>query len=215
MDQVIRDRFDSALAKADLLRSSVRPTGDRADRADNGRFMEWRTQSLTLLRAIFPDDHAYVVGFAEAMEYPYYDSVKIERGRGVLVAAHQDYLNGYLWTLRELVHADVFDDFLEMAVHLSETGYRTQAVVTAGSTLEEHLRQLCGKHSVTVHRKAAMTNDELHKAQVYSRPEWRQVQTWLDLRNDSGGHTTTTATEPERIREMIDGIRSFMVRHPA
>jgi len=158
---------------------------------------------LTLLRTIFPADHTYVVGFATAMEYPYRDSVKIDRGKGVLVAAHQDYVDGYLSSLRKLVHADLFDDFLDMATHLAETGFWTQAVVTAGSTLEERLRQLGPKHSVTVHRKAATMNEELRKAQVYSQAEWRQVQAWLDLRNGSGGHTTTTETTVERIREMM------------
>lgn len=215
MDQAIRTRFDNVLAKADMLRTTVRST-EYGTSANDQLMAEWRSQSLKLLRSLFADDDPYVVGFSEGVDEKSWSAGRsIDRGKGVLRAAHEDFVNGHLWTMRELVHAELFDNFLEMAAHLSETGFRTQAIVTAASTLEEHLRQLAAKHTAAVHRKAAMTNDALYKQGVYSLPEYRQVQGWLALRNDSGGHTTTTERTKEEIGVMIDGIRRFIVEHPA
>jgi hypothetical protein len=46
------------------------------------------------------------------------------------------------------VAAEVFTDFIEMAEHLLEQGYKDPAAVVAGSVLEEHLRQLCHKNAI-------------------------------------------------------------------
>ena len=224
MDKAIRDRFDHALAKADIVHSSVRQHSGMGDSADNGRFMEWQTQSLTLLRTLFPADHTYVVGFVAAMENPHYDSVKIERGRGVLVAAHNDYVNGYLWTLTDRVRADVFDDFLEMAGSLVGDGYKDAAAVIAGLTLEEHLRKLAAKHKVdtteakregsVVPKKTATINDDLKKTGAYNQIEWRTVQGWLDIRNDAAYGKYGEYTQAQ-VEQMINGVRDFFIRNPA
>jgi hypothetical protein len=41
---------------------------------------------------------------------------------GVLVALRRDVEAGYMQTIQELVHADVFSDFLEMATELQRSG---------------------------------------------------------------------------------------------
>ncbi|MGH7536242.1 MAG: hypothetical protein ACREMG_11765, partial [Gemmatimonadales bacterium] len=42
----------------------------------------------------------------------------VEAGLGTLKAAAEDYTHGYTWTLKERIHAEVFDDYLEMARYL-------------------------------------------------------------------------------------------------
>ena len=51
-------------------------------------------------------------------------------------------------SLAALAHAEVFADFLEMAQHLLDVGYKDAAAVIAGSALEAHLRQLAVKTGV-------------------------------------------------------------------
>ena len=53
---------------------------------------------------------------------------------GVVLALREDISGGYMQNLAELVHADIFADFLEMAQHLSDTEYKDAAAVIAGST---------------------------------------------------------------------------------
>lgn len=59
---------------------------------------------------------------------------------GVVRALRDDVKAGYLQTLVELVHGEVFSDFIDMAQHLKDTGYKDAAAVVAGSTLEGHIR---------------------------------------------------------------------------
>src|SRR5450759_204540 len=43
---------------------------------------------------------------------------------GILRGLRADYAAGYLTTVEELIHADLFSDFLEMAEHLLKQGYK-------------------------------------------------------------------------------------------
>jgi hypothetical protein len=69
---------------------------------------------------------------------------------GVLTALRDDMAAGRLATVAELIHGDVFSDFLDMADHLLEEGYKDPAAVLAGGVLEEHLRKLCVSYSISV-----------------------------------------------------------------
>ena len=58
--------------------------------------------------------------------------------RGYLDALKFDYENGYMQSVIELAHADVFADFLSMAEYLLSQGYKDPSAVIAGSVLEQH-----------------------------------------------------------------------------
>ncbi len=85
---------------------------------------------------------------------------------GALKALKRDYAEGYLATIQGLVRAEVFSDFLEMAEHLIEQGYKDPAAVLIGGVLEEHLRNLCAAKSVPIQvsghsKKADAMNSDL------------------------------------------------------
>ena len=56
---------------------------------------------------------------------------------GILRAAREDYANGYLFDIKQLIAAEVFDDLLEQAEHLLDAGYQEAAAVLAGAVLED------------------------------------------------------------------------------
>ena len=66
------------------------------------------------------------------------------------MSLHTDLKAGYLASLEELIHGEIFADFLEMADHIQNEGYKDAAAVLASGTLEAHLRQLCGKNSIAI-----------------------------------------------------------------
>jgi hypothetical protein len=51
---------------------------------------------------------------------------------GVVKGLLDDMAAGYMKSLVEIVHGDLFSDFLEMAQHLCESGYKDAAAVVAG-----------------------------------------------------------------------------------
>src|SRR3954471_17296758 len=98
------------------------------------------------------------------------------RLRGILSALRADYDAGRLQSFEELIHADLFSDFLEMAEYFLDEGYKDPAAVIAGSVLEEHLRKLCGKHGIIIPPKPKLDtmNADLAKAAAYNKNDQKQ-----------------------------------------
>jgi hypothetical protein len=228
VDAVIQQRFSRAVEEGERVTTSgitYDVWGDTVHPENLGR---WRSQVLALLAVVYGRNHTYFDDFAEATRTRENTAVisldNAMRGLGIVRAAADDYANGYVWTLRERVHADLFDDFLEMAASLMTDGYVHAAAVIAGSTLEEHLRKLCEKNSIDVTvtrpngtvepKRASAMNEDLRRESIYSQPQWRFVQAWLDIRNDAA-HGHYDNYEPEQVVQMIEGIRGFVVHYPA
>lgn len=139
---------------------------------------------------------------------------------GVVRSLRDEVAGGRTESLVELVHAEVFGDFLDMAKHLLDQSFKDAAAVIAGSSLESHLRALCVLNQISTDdahgrpKKADTLNAELHKANVYGKGPLKSVVSWLDLRNDAA-HGHYKKYEEPQVALMIDGIRDFIARHPA
>ena len=138
---------------------------------------------------------------------------------GVVQGLRDDYAAGQMRSVEELVHADLFADFLEMAKELLDKGFKDPAAVLAGSVLEGHLRQLALKAGVPVQtqeskpRKAEAINADLGK-EVYGTGDQKSVTAWLDLRNNAA-HGNYEKYDPTQVAILIESTRAFMARHPA
>ena len=138
---------------------------------------------------------------------------------GVLNALRTAYDSGYIQTVAELIHADVFTDFLEMAEYLLSEGDKDPAAVVIGSVLEEHLRQLCVKSGITITaggrtKKAEQLNTDLSGQGAYSKLDQKSVTAWLDLRNKAA-HGKYGEYSKEQVAFLSQGVRDFMTRVPA
>ena len=138
---------------------------------------------------------------------------------GALTALRAAYASGYLATVSELIHADLFSDFIQMAEYLLSEGYKDPSAVIIGSVLEEHLRQLCAKNGLQTASggkpmKADQLNADLANASVYSKLDLKSITSWLDLRNKAA-HGRYTEYTKEQVQVMIQGIQNFVVRNPA
>lgn len=91
----------------------------------------YRTSALTIREKYAVNPHATLAHFV-----------------GIVEALKSDYEDGYMHSLQELLHAEMFADFLEMADHLLEEGYKDPAAVLTGGVLEEHLRTLGTKNGL-------------------------------------------------------------------
>lgn len=143
---------------------------------------------------------------------------------GIVQALRTDIEAGYIQTLAELIHAELFADFLEMAQHLCETGYKDAAAVIIGSTLENHIRKLCDKNRVPTENpdkdgnlrpaRSDALNVELAKAKVYSKLEQKNVTAWLGIRNNAA-HGQYDQYNAEQVTLFLAEVRSFITRNPA
>ena len=151
------------------------------------------------------------------------DIIKLKPLKGVLDGLYQDLKAGYLKSFSELIHADIFSDYIEMAEYLLEEGYKDPAAVITGSTLEEHLRKICIKNGIDIEilskgklspKKADSLNSELARQKVYSKLEQKSVTAWLDLRNKAA-HGKYGEYNDDQVKQLIIGVRNFIVRNPA
>jgi len=138
---------------------------------------------------------------------------------GIAKSLLSDIQNGYIKSLEELIHADMFADFLEMASYLVNSGYKDPAAVITGATLESHLRSLCAKHGLPTDnngspKKADALNADLAKFKSYSKIDQKSVTAWLGIRNDAA-HGNYTAYNQDQVVLLISGVRDFIARNPA
>lgn len=138
---------------------------------------------------------------------------------GILKALRTDYEAGYLRSVGEMIHGDIFGDFLEMADYLLKEGYKDSGAVLAGGVLEEQLRKLCQANSISVTKgslpkKADSLNADLAGANVYSKLDQKSVTAWLGLRNNAA-HGKYNEYSIEQVALMVQGVRDFIARNPA
>jgi len=134
------------------------------------------------------------------------------------------YEKGYMQTLEELIHADLFSDFFEQAEYLLDRNFKDAAAVMAGGVLEEHLRKVCNKNTInatyvdadgkTKFKMIEAMNVELAKAKVYDKNEQKQVTAWGGIRNDAA-HGNYEKYGKDQVALMIQGLRGFLGRYPA
>ncbi len=151
------------------------------------------------------------------------DEAILEHVMGVLDGLYHDLKSGYLKTLSELIHAELFSNFLEMSEYILKEGYKDASAVIAGSTLEEHLRKLCKKNEIEVEtetssgqfkpKKAEQMNSDLYKQNIYSKLEQKQITAWLDIRNNAA-HAHYDRYNEKQVELLIMGLKDFFIRFP-
>lgn len=140
--------------------------------------------------------------------------VRIRTLVGIVEAIRADMAAGWLRTVEELLRADTFSDFLDMATELLDKDYKDAAAVIAGAVLEGHLRNLCIKVGVPITAeggpiKSESLNVELRGAGVYNVNKQKQVTAWLGLRN-AAAHGHYAEYGPKDVTLLIAGIRQFV-----
>jgi hypothetical protein len=143
----------------------------------------FRSASLSFIQRVYGEQNPHYKEFSENTDHSWPEAT--EMGLAILRAIHDEIAGDWLFTIKGLVTAEVFADYMEMAEYLLESGYKDPAAVMAGSTLEEHLRQLCRKNGLSIVRqtdgkdislKADQLNSDLTKAE-YNTPSF--LDQWI------------------------------------
>ena len=158
------------------------------------------------------------IEFNEATQKSFFSS--LSAGQHILEAVRKEVEGGWLFTVKDLISSEVFSDFMDMAEHLLEEGYKDAAAVVIGSVLEEHLRKLCDNNDISVRsekdgriiaKRADKLNHELVKAAVYNKLDMKQITSWLDLRNKAA-HGEYGEYSFEQVGLLLQGVKDFVSR---
>ena len=147
MTKMFEQQLADIITEFDEL--SARSTmADLSDVLTRTEVVNLRTRCMAaIVRASGPSS-TYSVSAAESRKRKANDYYSLRREVGIASALLSDIRNGYLISFEELLHGDVFGDYLEMASHLLKSGYKDAAAVLAGGTLEVHIRKMCDKHNI-------------------------------------------------------------------
>ena len=182
---------------------------------DRQRF---RSAGLSFVERVYGSSHPHFSEIKEGADGSRPSDA--EKCIAVLRAVRSEIEGGWLFSLKGLITAEVFADFIEMAEHLLDAGYKDPAAVMCGSVLEEHLRQLCLKNGIDtvivrdgkeIPKKADALNAELTRAEVYSKLDQKMITGWLDFRNKAahGHYGEYTA---DQVKNLLSFVTEFMAR---
>ncbi len=178
------------------------------------------TSAQATIERVAPLDSAYLINCQAILAKENSDFYKLECLIGIVEALRDDYTIGALVSIHELIRAEVFDDFLEMAQHLLDSGYKDPAAVLVGGVLEGELRKLASRAGISITEsngrptKSDTLNAELARKTVYSKLDQKSVTSWLDLRNKAA-HGNYGEYSVEQVALMLGAVRNFVSRMSA
>jgi hypothetical protein len=202
------------------------PSSDYDDLSDLGYQFAHRmtTRAKAAIHRIAGPSSAYAIQMDTVLaRKDEHDYSKLMMAMGVAEALRDDIQAGYLQSIPQLIHGELFGDFLEMADHLLREGYKDAAAVLVGGTLEGHLRQLCQAHGVAVvvpsasgprPKKAEQMNADLAQAELITKLDSKNITAWLDLRNNAA-HGKYDHYTREQVQIALAAVRDFLARVPA
>lgn len=172
-------------------------------------FYQWHAGVLSFLKAVFGDNSTHFQEFQQRCRHSSYDDAL--EGQSILKAAKEDIEGGYLKKLEDLVAADIFTDFLEMAEYLLEQGYKDSAASLIGAVLEDGLRKIAKKNDITLKIKENISslNQKIADAKIYNRLVHKQVEVWNEIR-DNADHAKFSEYNADSVRGMCSDVRHFL-----
>ena len=211
-------RIDHLIKQGNAVLATKQRSDFMGNYVDMGLQIGFRSASLSFIRNLYGETHPFFKTFDERVKgQAYYEA---ENGINILKSIRDEVENDWLISIKEMVSAEIFTDFLEMSKYLLDQNYKDPAAVMIGSVLEEHLRQLCRKNSVdidylnksgdNVPKKADSLNSDLVKAGVYGVLEQKNVTAWLDLRNRAA-HGKYGEYSKEQVDLMYQGVLNFIM----
>ena len=222
--KIVLPQIEELLKEFDALETSERdPDGPGIEVPEASAFITAGQHAIH--RTVGPTDPlAQQIDSVIKLCSPWHIREAVPHVVGALRTLKVEIESGYLATIQELIHASVFSDFLEMAGHLLDEGYKDPAAVLIGGVLEGHLRKLCDKSSIATDyttssgdlrpKKADLMNADLAKAGVYSKLDQKSIIAWLDLRNKAA-HGQYADYSQQQVQLLLQSVMDFLARYPA
>lgn len=217
MIQKLSDRFEQLHDEIEGIEATREKRNSELmgsyDVIDNEKTLTWKVKSKNLLISTCGKDSQHYEEFIKAEKLSSYETQwdAFKRMKSVFIAAMDDYKNGYLTSIKNLIQADVFDSELEQAQELLSSGYKLAAAVIAGVVLETALRDLCNQNSLAIGKLDKM-NSDLAKAGIYNKLQQKRITALADIRN-SAAHGKPEEFSDNDVTMMIRDTEQFLITH--
>ncbi len=215
LDRKIRNRLDELIVEGNNLARVERSISD---------YEAFFTKALSLTALLFGSSERgrkveeriqYVLGRGG---FP----TKSARIAGVLQGLKDDYENGFLENLENIVFADVSSDYMTLVLDLlssreSEDYSYAMTAVGYGIVLELGLRRLCERQSVPIattkgngdFKKLNSLIQDLQKANAFNKLKADQLRAYAKTRNFAA-HGQFDEFDRNDVDDMVRGVRNFL-----
>jgi len=224
VQRLAEEEVDDLIGVADELISIAREADSSLGPEKIGEVTTWLSRTGQLIRKLYDSQGQHFENYLTLTNK--YDFTKLHSNyythlcsaQGLLKAIRHELKKGLITDLKNLLQASIFADFLEMAEHLVSGGYKDAAAVMIGAVLEDSLRKLADKNSISTVAATGrpLTIDPLNvnlaRANVYGPLVQKQVTTWADLRN-SAAHGHYLKYDEAQVKQMLLFVQKFCSDH--
>ena len=171
----------------------------------------WLVKSDNIIQSIFGENSPHFKHLNEAQKKEIYQAYQVNKIIGILAGALDDLENGFLVGQENLIAGIVLDSVLEQAKMLCSAGFKDPAAVLGRVVIEDLLQRLCREEGLSDSGKASVLNDSLRDKGRYTKPQWRIIQSWLDIGN-AAAHGKFSDYEESNVNQMLSDIERFMAQ---
>lgn len=198
-------KFKELLDKANAACEAFRQSGDGTLPGD--LYFELRVSSINLLTRLASEGSVYVQELKKMNPNAF--SMK-----GVLEAARDDYLQGFMTDHRLLISAEVFSDLLVQAEVLLDHDYKDAAAVIIRAVLEDGVRKLCEAHKIEVGKRDTIQqlNEKLYKVHAYTALVHREIIAKAEISN-CAAHGRFDLYKKDDVAAFLEFVLRFLAQY--
>jgi hypothetical protein len=194
----------------DIVACGEKIKQQKSHEIDTSDYAEWLASTQNLIEQVAGKNSSHYVNFIKELNEAGHPQYYVDYGNGILRALKKDLEGGLLGKIENLVAAEVFSDFFDMAEHLLNQGYKDPAAFLGGATLEEGLRRISTNNGIAVKADDDISSlaTKLIQGGTINEIQRKQIMAWKAIR-DNADHGNFNAYTTEQISLMLVGVRDF------
>lgn len=130
---------------------------------------------------------------------------------GVLKGAIDDIENGFLDKIEKRIEISLSDDILLQSKNILDQGNKDISAILNRIILERIIKRDARDNGIKIdNRKTSVLNNKLKENNIYKKPKWRQIQTYLDVGN-SAAHGSFEDYDFKIVNKMIEFVEDLLI----
>lgn len=226
LSKIVKNEINAVIEIGETIIQKASRAARKLEGGDLTEVSSWVTRIGQLLRKLYGENSQHYVNFDRAISTENFYTIHsnwyghISQVQGVALTVKHDVENGLISSIKGLLQAEIFANFLEIGEHLLSEGYKDAAAVTIGAVLEDGLRELCKKNNIDITKPngSPLTieplNTELAKNEVYSKLTQKQITSWAHIRNKAA-HGQYNEYDKSQVEMMLLFVQGFAEQHLA